>query len=274
MTEPESRPTACPLQPGLERHIWPAGDGTGIVTKTSSDFIFGPLGLGLSGGIWARLLSLLARTGIQEQTGSKPGETDIEACVKGWGQGAYSSRVFDADKGVDEAQLDRFLAHLHGMAVEFGTPNQRITAKILAAFIATEQPEPFSTWNGLRSVKGMRDRLGAIFRGHVQWQGFETLIGQIDKQGVKHVSPELIRAFFNSEEPFFQQIMERREQLRNGSLAIGSNTGLLADAPAHIALESTDEEYRRNKSGLWLILKIIYYMAIPPRSRLGPLRAL
>lgn len=273
MTETVSKSGGCPLHAGLERHIWPAGDGQGIVTKTSSDAIFGPLGLGLAGGVWARLLSFLARTGIQEQTGSKPDETDIQACVKGWGQGAYSSRVFDAEKGVDQARLDQFLAHLDAIAREFGTPGGRITAKVLASFIATQNPEPYSTWNGMRSVSGTRDRLAAIFRGHVQWQGFDTLCGQIDKHGVKHVTPELIRAFFNCEQPFFDQVIARRDALRGGSLQPGSQTGLLADAPGHIDLAATDREYARNKSGLFLILKIIFYMIIPLRSRLGPLAA-
>ena len=262
---------SCPLHAGLERHIWPASDRKGIVTKTSSDAIFGPDGLGLSAGIWSRLLSFLARTGIQEQTGSKPDETDVSACVKGWGQGAFSSRVFDAEKGVDQARLDHFVTHLQAMAQEFGTPNHRITAKVLAAFISSQDPEPYSTWNGIRTVKTMRDRLAAIFRGHVQWQGFDTLCGQIDLDGVKHVTPELIRTFFNSEEPFFEQIINRRDSLRNGTLAPGDKTGVLADVPAHIDLVATDAEYLRNKSGLWLILKIATYMLLNRRSKHGPL---
>ena len=263
---------SCPLHAGLERHIWPASDGKGTVTKTSSDTIFGPDGLGLSAGIWSRLLSFLARTGIQEQTGSKPDETDVSACVKGWGQGAFSSRVFDAEKGIDPVRLDQFIAHLQAMAREFGTPNHRITAKVLAAFISTQDPEPYSTWNGIRTVKTMRDRLAAIFRGHVQWQGFDTLCGQIDLDGVKHVTPELIRTFFNSEEPFFDQIINRRDSLRKGTLAPGEKTGVLADVPAHIDLVATDAEYQRNKSGLWLILKIATYMLFNRRSKQGPLQ--
>jgi hypothetical protein len=259
------------MRAGLERHIWPAGDGKGIVTETSSDTIFGPEGLGLAGGPWARLLSFLARTGIQEQTGSKPGETDIEACVRGWGQGAFSSRVFDKDLGVDQAQLERFIAHLQAIAGELGVPNQRITGKVLAVFITTQAPEPYLTKDGLRTVSRAIDRLEARFRGHIQWQGFVTLCGQIGRDGIKHVTPELLRAFFNSEVPFFEQVIDRRHRLRDGSLTPGDKSGLLLDAPVHVDLVATDREYKRNKSGLWIILKIVGYMLTSRRSALGPL---
>jgi hypothetical protein len=261
----------CPMRAGLERHIWPAGDGKGIVTETSSDTIFGPEGLGLAGGPWARLLSFLARTGIQEQTGSKPGETDIEACVRGWGQGAFSSRVFDKDLGVDQAQLERFIAHLQAIAGELGVPNQRITGKVLAVFITTQAPEPYLTKDGLRTVSRAIDRLEARFRGHIQWQGFVTLCGQIGRDGIKHVTPELLRAFFNSEVPFFEQVIDRRHRLRDGSLTPGDKSRLLLDAPVHVDLVATDREYKRNKSGLWIILKIVGYMLTSRRSALGPL---
>ncbi len=263
--------TGCPLKAGLERHVWPSGNGKGIVTKASSDAIFGPDGLGLASSIWMKILSFLARTGIQDQTGSKPDETDIEACVKGWGQGACSSRVFNVETGVDEAQLERFIVHLEGIAKELGVPNQRITDKVLAVFISTQDTEPYSAWDGIRTVKSARDRFTARFRGHVQWQGFDTLCGQIDRDGVKHATPELIREFFNSEVPFFERIVERRRNLREGTLPVGEKSGILAKVPAHIDLEATDREYKKNKSGLWLILKIGRYILFPRRSRLGPL---
>ena len=265
--------TASPpqLSAGLERHVWPSGNGHGIVTKTSSDAIFGPEGLGLAGSIWMTTLSFLARTGIQEQTGSKPGETDIAACVKGWGQGSCSSRVFNVELAVDEEQLARLLAHLEGIAKELGVPNQRITDRVLGSFIATQDLEPYSTFEGIRPAKSARDRFAARFRGHVQWQGFDTLCGQIDHDGVKHVTPELIRDFFHSEAPFLQRIVERRRGLRDGSLLAGDKSGVLADAPAHIDLVATDHEYKKNKSGLWVILKIARYMILPKRSKMGPL---
>lgn len=263
--------TGCPLKAGLERHVWPAGNGKGAVTSASSDAIFGSRGLGLADSIWMKILSMLARTGIQEQTGSKPGETSIEGCVKGWGQGACSSRVFDPEKGVDEVQLDRLISHLQGIAKELGVPNQRITGKVLAVFISTQDTEPYSAWDGIRTVKTARDRFTARFRGHVQWQGFDTLCGQIDHDGVKHATPELIRTFFNSEMPFFDEIVERRRGLREGTVSIGEKSGLLADVPTHIDLEATDNEYKKEKSGLWLILKIAYYIVFPKKTRLGPL---
>ena len=260
-----------PLNAGLERHVWPSGNGHGIVTKTSSDAIFGPEGLGLTGTMWMTTLSFLARTGIQEQTGSKPGETDIAACVKGWGQGSCSSRVFNVELAVDEDQLARFIAHLEGIAKELGVPNQRITDRVLGSFVATQALEPYSTFEGVRAAKSAREKFAARFRGHVQWQGFDTLCGQIDQDGVKHVTPELIRDFFNSEEPFLQRIVDRRRDLRDGTLRPGDKSGVLADAPAHIDLVATDREYKKNKSGLLVILKIARYMIFPKRSKLGPL---
>ena len=264
----ESQPQ---LKAGLERHVWPSSDGEGIVTKTSSDAIFGPQGLGLAGGIWATLLSFLARTGITDQTGSKSGETDVQACVKGWGQGACSSRVLNVTLGVDEVQLERFLDHLNGIAKELGVSNQRITDKVLAVFVATQDLEPYSAWDGMRTIKTTGEKFTARFRAHIQWQGFDTLCGQIDADGVKHCSPELIRDFFNSEQPFFQRIVERRRQLREGELTPGDNSGVLADCPAYVDREATDHEYNKNKSGFWLILKIARYMIFPRRSAIGPL---
>lgn len=258
---------------GLERHVWPASNGKGVVTKTSSDDLFGPEGLGLAGNRWMRILSGLARTGIQEQTKSNPGETDIDGCVKGWGQGACSSRVFNVEPGVDNHQLEKFISHLKGIARELGIRNERITDKVLASFIATQDPEPYLTWEGLRSPKTLKERIGARFRGHVQWQGFDTLCGQIDKDGVKHSSPELIRMFFNTETPFFSQIIERRRRLRDGSMTPGECTGVLADSPDYVDPVATDNEYKRNKSGLKITLKIIWYIIFPKRSKQGPLLA-
>lgn len=256
---------------GLERHVWPSSDGEGVVTKKSSDNIFGPEGLGLAGGVWATLLSFLARTGITQQTGSKQGETDVAACVKGWGQGACSSRVLNVTLGVDEIQLERFIKHLQGIAIELGVANQRITDKVLAVFISTQDLEPYSTSDGMRTATTMSEKFAARFRGHIQWQGFDTLCGQIDDDGVKHCPPELIRDFFNSEQPFFRRIVERRRQLREGNLIPGDDSGVLADCPDYIDREATDHEYNKNKSGLWLILKIARYMIVPKRSALGPL---
>ncbi len=255
----------------MERHVWPAGNEEAIVTKTSSDTIFGPKGLGFGNTFWTTIVSWLARNGIQEQTGSNPDETNIANCVKGWGQGPYSSRVFNAESGIDEVQLDRLISHLQGISAEFGVPEQRITDDVLAAFVSTQAPKPYSTWDGTREAKSLRDRVGARFRGHIQWQAFVTLCGQIDRNGVKHVTPELLRTFFNSEEPFFQRVADRRQRLREGALSPGDPSGILADVPSHINLEATDLGYKKNKSGLWLILKISRYMLFHRLSRLGPL---
>jgi hypothetical protein len=259
------------LSKGLERHVWPSGNGKGIVNKTSSDEIFGPNGLGLAGGIWANLLSYLARTGIQQQTGSKPGETDIQSCVKGWGQGAYSSRVFDPHKGIDEQHLNRFIQHLQNIAVELNVPNQRITDKVLGVFITTQIAEPYSTIDGEQKATSMFEKLTARFRGHIQWQGFDTLCGQIDQHGIKHVSPQLISDFFNCDTPFFCLVVKRRKALQQGSIVAGTRSGLLASAPSYVDLPATDNEYKRNKSGFWLLVKIIGYMLFQQKSKHGPL---
>lgn len=259
------------LSKGLERHVWPSGNGHGIVNKASSDTIFGPHGLGLAGGIWANLLSYLARTGIQQQTGSKTGETNIQACVKGWGQGAYSSRVFDPNTGVDEAHLACFIQHLQAISLELNIPNQRITDKVLGVFITTQIAEPYSTIEGEQQAQSWSEKFTARFRGHIQWQGFDTLCGQIDQQGIKHVSAELINDFFNCNTPFFQQIVERRRALQQGAIALGNKSGLLTNAPPYVDLKATDEEYKRNKSGFYLLIKILGYMLFQQKSKLGPL---
>jgi len=195
---------------GLERHIVPAGNADRIVTKPTSDMFFGSSGLGFKDGFVARLISWLARNGIQEQTGSRPDETNIEGCVKGWGQGPYSSRVFDSQKGIDEEQLSRLIQHLHGIASKMNVKNGRFTDRVLAAFVGSQEAEAYSTWTGLRKVHSLRERLGARFRGHIQWQSLCELCGQVDYEGVKHVTPELLHTFFTSEQPFFQLVVDRR----------------------------------------------------------------
>lgn len=258
---------------GLERHIVPAGNTNQIVTKLTSDVFFGPSGLGFKGGFFARLISWLARNGIQEQTGSRPDETNIEGCVKGWGQGPFSSRVFDPQKGVDKDQLEHLLQHLHGIALKLNVKNERFTDRVLAAFVGSQDAETYSTWTGPRQVRSLRERLGARFRGHIQWQSLCALCGQVDYDGVKHVTPELLRTFFNSEQPFFQRIVDRRRQLRARELPVGDRSGLLQETPAHIDLKATDQEYQRDKSGLGLVLKILLFMLCRTGKGLTPLHA-
>ncbi|MDH5642011.1 MAG: hypothetical protein OEY28_12020, partial [Nitrospira sp.] len=139
---------ASSFRAGLERHIVPAGNADRIVTQPTSDAFFGPSGLGFKADFFGRLISWLARTGIQEQTGSRPDETDIEGCVKGWGQGPFSSRVFDAQKGIDEDQLERLIQHLHGIASTMNIQNGRFTDRVLAAFVGSQDAEVYSTWTG------------------------------------------------------------------------------------------------------------------------------
>lgn len=234
---------------------------------------FGPSGLGFTDGFFAKLISLLARNGIQEQTGSRPDETNIENCVKGWGQGPFSSRVFDSQKGIDEDQLERLIQHLHGIASKLNVKNGRFTDRVLAAFVGSQAAEVYSTWTGPRRVCSLHERLGARFRGHIQWQSLCALCGQVDHDGVKQVTPELLHTFFKSEQPFFQLVIDRRRRLRTGELQVGDRSGLLQQVPAHIDVKETDREYHRDKSGLGLIVKIVLFMLRRTGSGLAPLHA-
>jgi hypothetical protein len=144
--------------------VWPAGNEDKIVTKTSSDASFGPKGLGFGNTFWMTIVSWLARNGIQEQTVLNPDETSIENCVKGWGKGPYSSRVFNVESGVDEEQLDRLISHLKGITAELEVPDQRITNDVLAAFVSTQDlPKPYSTWNGMRAFRRFISRAGLFW---------------------------------------------------------------------------------------------------------------
>ncbi len=259
------------LKPGIERHLWPFGNEKAIVTKSTSDKLFGVEGLGFKNNMWMKLISFLARTGIQKQTGSKKNETDIANCVKGWGQGANSGRVFHVTKGVDPARMEMFIQRLQDISAEFGIKDNRLTHDVLAAFVTTQKAQPYLTWNGLQEAKGGIKRNQARFRGHIQWQSFVALCGHIDNNGLKHITPELIRTFFNSPKPFFGLIVERRTDLLKGAIKPGSRTGLMANVPDYIDVKATDLEYMRDKSGLGLVLKILWYMIMNKKSKLGPL---
>jgi hypothetical protein len=148
------RAARCPLGAGVERHVWPAGNEDKIVTKISSDASFGPKGLGFGNTFWTTIVSWLARNGIQEQTVSNPDETSIENCVKGWGKGPYSSRVFNVESEVDEEQLDRLMSHLKGIIAELEVPDQRITNDVLAAFVSTQDPPPEALLDLERHARG------------------------------------------------------------------------------------------------------------------------
>jgi hypothetical protein len=67
-------------------------------------------------------------------------------------------------------------------------------------------------------------------------------------------------------------MVERRQNLKDGNLKAGDKSGIMAEAASHIDLIATDNEYKKNKSGLWLVLKISRYMLFPHVSKQGPLR--
>lgn len=96
------------------------------------------------------------------------------------------------------------------------------------------------------------------------------LCGQVDLDGVRHVTPELIREFFNSEEPFFDRFVDRRRRLQS-ELVAGDRSGILADAPAYVDLKKTDLRYKKRKSGLWMIVQIARYMLMQRKSKVGSL---
>jgi len=252
-----------PLREGMERHTTPAGNGHGVVTKVSSDTIFGPAGLGFGGTPWTRLISWLARNGISRQTGSAPNETNIENCVKGWGQGAFSSRVFDKDSGVDRVRLESLIVHLEELAEALGDRERTITGRVLGLYVSSQVPREFLTVDGPRRLSGFAERVGSRFRSHIQWQALYTLCGQVSEDGTKRVTPELLTAFFGSETPLFSQLVERRRLLQSGAIKAGERRGPLSDVPHGVSLELTDKEYARQKSGLWMLLRIGYYMLTP-----------
>jgi hypothetical protein len=257
------------LEEGIERHATPAGDGQGLVTKKTSDQVFGPDGLGFADSPWMALISWLARNGISKQSGSRPNETNITNCVKGWGQGAFSSRVFRAGPGVDRERLARLIAHLQALAESLGDPERRITGPVLGVYVASQEAQPYLTVDGLHTLKGWAERAEARFRSHIQWQSLYALAGQISTRGKKEVTPELLETFFTGERPFFAQLSERRRLLRTGSLKPGGRNGPLCDVPESISLERTDKEYARPKSGFWMLARIAYYMLVARPSKDG-----
>lgn len=245
---------------GVREHVLPASDGAGVITRKSSDAFFGTEGLGFRDSRWMVLISSLARNGISAQTGSRPDETDVEGCALGWGQGAFSSHVFEAKRGVDQERLAALTTHLVELARRLGDADGRITAKVLAAFVSSQDSQPFSTAHGVQSAKTLRERLSARFRGHIQWQALYLLCGQIGIDGTKQVTPELLKQFFLSDTPFFEAFIERRRLLRTGSLQPGSTDGPLGEVSAAIDRGRTDEEYMRTKSGFLLLARIAVFM--------------
>jgi hypothetical protein len=268
------RPAArCPFHAGMESHVGPFGDPNGVVVKATSDAMFGPDGLGFAGTPWMILVSWLARTGISEQTGSKPNETIVKSCVLGWGQGAYSSHVFREDGSADLDQLDRLILHLRYLAKEVEGDPTRLTSATVAAFVGAQPAQPYRTVKGPREAGTARERWASRFRGHIQWQSLVALCGHVTTDGTKVVTPKMLKRFFGGEGSFFMDLIDRRRKLLAGELRPGEPTGLLEDVDAGIDRERTDRAYMKTKSALWVVLKILYYMAIGKGKGLRTLSA-
>lgn len=267
----ESIESGCPFRAGMESHVGPFANDRGVIVEATSDALFGPDGLGFAATPWMRLISWLARSGISEQTGSSPNQTIVENCVLGWGQGAFSSQVFEADGGVDQARLAHLIAYLRGLAAELEGNSDRISARVVAAFVNAQPAQPFRTHTGLRRLRSLRERFWARFRGHIQWQSLVALCGHVDRSGTKVLTPQLLKAFFGSERSFFLAVVERRCALAAGVLPLGAAVGLLADVDGTIDREKTDREYLVHKSGLWLLSKILYRMITRTGARHEPL---
>jgi hypothetical protein len=271
VVEDRSTDRTCPFHAGMENHVGPYGDDRGVVVKATSDAMFGPDGLGFAGTPWMKLVSWLARSGISEQTGSNPHETVVKNCVQGWGQGAFSSHVFQADGTVDHARLEHLIAHLQYLAENVEGDRTRMGSATAAAFVNAQRAQPFRTYSGQREVHTFREAWSSRFRGHIQWQSLVALCGQVDQNGNKVLTAPLLRAFFGGEESFFLALIDRRRKLLSGQLTPGDPIGILALVELGIDREKTDRSYMRKKSSAWLLLKISYYMITGIGSRLDPL---
>ena len=270
-SKPQASKGQCPFHAGMESHVGPYADESGVIVKRTSDAMFGPEGLGFAPTPWMKLLSWLARSGISEQTGSNPDETVVKNCVLGWGQGAFSSHVFQEDGSIDQARLDRLIHHLRYLAEHVEGDPTRITFATAGAFVGAQLPQPYRTMKGVVQVRGLRQRWSSRFRGHIQWQSLVALSGHVTDDGTKVLTPSLLKTFFAGEGSFFLKLVERRRKLLSGELRPGEPVGLLAHVEAGIDREKTDRAYMKNKSALWVVLKIFYYMLIRKGAGLKPL---
>lgn len=261
----------CPFHGGMESHTGPYGDERGVIVRRTSDAMFGPEGLGFGRTPWMTLVSWLARQGISEQTGSRPNETIVSNCVLGWGQGAYSSHVFQAGGAIDQVRVEQVIRHLQEIAGKIEGDSRHITSAVAAAYIGAQRPQPYLTVTGVREVTGLRERLSSRFRGHIQWQSLVALCGHVTTDGTKVLTPGLLRMFFASEGSFFVQLVDRRRSLASGALTPGAAVGLLAQVDAGVDRAQTDRAYMHTKSALWVILRILYYMATRKGAGLRPL---
>lgn len=233
-------------------HAGPYANAEGIIVQETSDKMFGPEGLGFAGTPWTTLISWLARNGISRQTASQPNETVVKNCVAGWGQGAFSSRVFLADGsgGWDDAQLERLINHLGEIARTLEGDATRINSAAAAAFIGSQDPKPYQTFNGIQEARGFVAKAEARFRGHIQWQSLVAFAGETS---------------------FFTQMLEHRQKLCRGEIQPGAPDVFLDSAETHIDRAATDRAYIKTKSGLWLILKITFYMITRKGAQIAPL---
>jgi hypothetical protein len=272
-TQPAQKASKCPFHVGMDSHVGPYAGPDGVIVQQTSDAMFGPEGLGFAGTFWMTLVSWLARNGISEQTGSRPNETIAKNCVAGWGQGAFSSRVFLADGtgGWDDAQLVRLIEHLGGIAQKLEGDATRVNSATVAAFVGSQEPRPYQTYTGIREVHGFVAENESRFRGHIQWQAFVALCGYVNTKGERVVTPSLLNRFFAGETSFFLQLVEHRRELREGEIQPGALGGFLGEVEPYIDREATDRAYMAKKSGLWLVLKIAYYMVTRKGSGLAPL---
>lgn len=257
----------------MEGHAGPYGNAAGVIVQETSDKMFGPQGLGFSGTPWMTLISWLARNGISAQTASKPNETIVKNCVAGWGQGAFSSRVFLADGsgGWDDAQLERLITHFGEIAQSMEGDATRINSGALGAFIGSQYPKPYQTFEGIKEAQGFVAKAGARFRGHIQWQSIVALCGYMNTKGERVLTPSLLRKFFAGESSFFAQMLEHRQKLCRGDIQPGAADGFLDAAEPYIDRAATDRAYIKTKSGLWVILKIAFYTITRRGSQIVPL---
>jgi hypothetical protein len=256
----ETHETIVPV--AVERHVGPFADGSGVVIKKTSDDLFGPDGIGFASSPFMKLVSWLARNGISDQTGSRPNETIVKNCGLGWGQGAYSSHVFQPNANADAANLERLISNFQRLALTLEGHPDRITPRVAAAWVNNQPVQPYSTHKGLREARTWRERQASRFRAHIQWQSLVTLCGHVDGDGRRVLTRSLLTRFFKGEGRFFAEFVERRRQLRAGELPAGAAVGLLENVEDGIDRVKTDGYWRRNKSSLRLILGIAWHMVV------------
>ena len=257
----------CPVHGGgLPSHLAPFGNADGVIAPDRDQY-FDREHLGF--GVGSKLIAYLARTGISEQTGSKPGKTIVQGCVAGWGQGPLSSQVFQPDGKVDLEQLELLTRRLQAISRELGHGGA-ITAGVLGVHVSSQVLQPYSTAQGTRTVSGCQETLAAYFRAHIQWQSLVELCGYVGTSGVKQITPRLLHLFYTSQEAFFANVVHRRQQLRAGTWKPGAEVPLVP-WDSDISPVASDRELRRTKSVPRVLARIAWHMARRQQTTLGPL---